>query len=85
MDKNLGVYVRLKDRTAGLQRSAQQMGIDEIAVVTDSQTTERVLDHEGLRVTKKRLAAGRVAIVTDRAVAAEAPDDLLVKDVGDQP
>ena len=65
---DLGVAVRLEDRSLPHEVVAQLARVDEVAVVAERDLAVRAVDQDRLRVEQLALAGGRVADVADRQI-----------------
>ncbi len=59
----------LKNRTFALEFVAQDIGIDQVAVMRDCHLAAHAIDHQRLRVLDRAGAGGRIAGVSDRPPA----------------
>jgi hypothetical protein len=71
VNDHLGVARRREDAALSLELAADQRGVREVAVVADRDRAMRVVDRDRLRVAQMAAACGRVAHVTDRALAGQ--------------
>ena len=81
MHDHFGVGRGLEDRPAPHQRVPQLAGIDDVAVVPDSQLPVHAVDDDRLRVGQAALARRRVPHVPHRHVSRQLRERLAVEDV----
>ena len=82
---HLGIGARLEDRAVALHLPAKRLGVREIAVVGDRDRAPGGGGGDRLSVPEIRASGGRVAHVTDGAVARQAPQPLGAEHVGHPP
>ena len=68
MQNDFAVGGRLENRAFAFQFVAQDVGVDEIAVVRNRHLAADAIDHERLRIFDRAGAGRRITRVTDRAV-----------------
>jgi hypothetical protein len=83
VEQHLGVGRRLEDRAVGFEVTADDRGVDEVAVVGDRDRPAMVPQEERLGVGGIGVPRGRVADVADRDRAGKLFDHVARKDVGD--
>src|SRR6266404_1478498 len=85
MQNDFGVSGRLENRTFALELVAQDIGVDQIAVVRDRHLTADAIDHERLRVLHRARAGGRITRVPDGAATFELLELSLTENLRDKP
>ena len=85
MENDFAVRRGLENGTFALELVAQDIGVDQVAVVRDRELAAEAIDHEGLRVFQRARAGGGIAGVTDRARALETFQFVLAENLRDQP
>ena len=69
MQNDLAVGGGLENRAFALQLVAQDIGVDQVAVVRDRHLAADAIDHERLRIFDRARAGGGITGVPDRAGA----------------
>src|SRR3546814_4331774 len=85
VEDHLGVGGRLEDGAVVHQAAPQVARIGEVAVVRQREAAAGEIREQRLDVAQRRLAGGRIAVVTDGGVAGEARHDAFGgEDIADQ-
>src|SRR6185312_8466896 len=84
MNNDFGVAGGLKNRSLRFQPSPDLPGVHQVPVMGQSDHALIAVDHNGLSVEHGRIAAGRVARMSDGNVAGEASKRFLSEDIGDK-
>ena len=84
MKNDLAVDGGFEDGALGLEFVAQQVGIDEVAVVADGDLAAGAVGDDGLGVFEGAGAGGRIADMADGAGAGQFGEFLFVEDLGDK-
>ena len=82
--QNLAVGGRLEEASLVLEILAQQLRVDDVAVVRQGEVARVVAEEEGLDVLRTAAARGRIAHVADGHAAAQGGELRLVEDLGHQ-
>ena len=67
MQNDFAIRCCLENGAFAFQFIAQQIGVDEIAVVRDRHLAAQTIDHEWLRIFERARSGGGIARVPDRA------------------
>ena len=85
MEDDLAVRRRLENGAFALEFVAQDIGVDQVAVVRDRELAAEAIDHERLRIFHRARAGGGIARVPDRARALQPLQFRRPENLRDQP